>query len=142
MYDPDREQDLQYLHQHRQAAKRAALHWLPPAILLERLRQVTEEGWTVERDAGYTKGELWAAARCYAAAWRYGGRGEVQPEVPNAWPWGAEWWKPRGPLHDLKRAGALLLAEIDRRVLASEPWSAVAEELREVVDWGRLRSVW
>lgn len=30
------------------------------------------------------------------------------------WPWAVRWWKPKDPIRDLVRAGALIAAEIDR----------------------------
>ena len=30
------------------------------------------------------------------------------------WPWAAEWWKPKDCRRNLVRAGALILAEIER----------------------------
>lgn len=72
-------------------------------ILVERHRQVTEEGWTPEHDDEHINGELAAAAACYAQRHRY-----------KFWPWDLKWWKPKGARLDLVRAGALLLAEIER----------------------------
>lgn len=48
--------------------------------------------------------------------------------VPPTWPWGAEWWKPKEPRRDLVRAGALIIAEIerlDRREGRDEPCAAL-----------------
>ncbi len=36
-------------------------------------------------------------------------------EVPIGWPWDHRHWKPKTPARDFERAGALCLAEIDRR---------------------------
>lgn len=30
------------------------------------------------------------------------------------WPWQRKWWKPKDPRRDLVRAGALIIAEIER----------------------------
>lgn len=30
------------------------------------------------------------------------------------WPWSREWWKPKNPRRDLVKAGALIVAEIER----------------------------
>ena len=30
------------------------------------------------------------------------------------WPWSLDWWKPKDPRRDLVRAGALIVAEIER----------------------------
>ena len=90
-------------------------------IIAERQRQISEEGWTPEHDDRYSCGELAGAAACYA---RYtNARGWVFPtnpsdyqsaEEPSDWPWAAEWWKPTNPRRDLVKAGALILAEIER----------------------------
>lgn len=90
-------------------------------IIAERQRQISEEGWTPERDDRYSCGELAGAAACYA---RYtNARGWVFPTNPTDyqsagepldWPWDAEWWKPTNPRRDLVKAGALILAEIER----------------------------
>lgn len=82
-------------------------------ILAERERQIREEEWTLEHDDTYTAGELVMAAVCYAfntvrnMVWYPG-------EMPVDWPWDAEWWKPTIPRRDLIKAGALILAEIER----------------------------
>ena len=84
-------------------------------VAAERRRQIDVEGWTPEHDDEHANGELATAAACYAASgavtfpWapRFRGRHLV-------WPWSREWWKPRGRRSDLVRAGALIVAEIER----------------------------
>lgn len=77
-------------------------------VLAERRRQVTSEGYTHEQDDRYTDGELREAAACYLVA-------EVSPGlVPELWPWPAKYWKPTILRRDLVKAGALILAEIER----------------------------
>lgn len=91
-------------------------------VLAERQRQVMSEGWTPEHDDEHDMGEL-----AHAAAWY-----SVDPNMRNAlderglgfWPWAQEWWKPSTPRRDLVKAGALILAEIERIDRAS---SAPAE---------------
>ncbi|SXF83152.1 hypothetical protein [Klebsiella variicola] len=89
-------------------------------VLAERQRQVTAEGWTPERDDEYTDGELPRAASCYALmAWREnclsdGEYAASQKALPYYWPWEPAWWKPTTPRRDLVKAGALILAEIER----------------------------
>lgn len=95
-----------------------------PAILdviAERQRQQSVEGWTPEHDDLHDSGELAGAAACYAHYTN--ARGWVFPtnpgdyqsaDEPNNWPWDPAWWKPTNPRRDLVKAGALILAEIER----------------------------
>jgi hypothetical protein len=88
-------------------------------VLAERQRQISEEGWTPEHDDEHVNGELAQAAACYAD---YSVLGEDMiielsddgKPVPGGWPWASSWWKPKDPRSDLVRAGALILAEIER----------------------------
>ncbi|UVE55270.1 hypothetical protein [Burkholderia sp. EMB26] len=77
-------------------------------VLAERHRQVTAEGWTPERDDKYTKRELAYAASNYAVSELKHG------DPPITWPWDKLWWKPTTPRRNLVKAGALILAEIER----------------------------
>jgi hypothetical protein len=73
-------------------------------IAAERRRQVEEEGWTAEHDDAHDDGELARAGAAYAA-FSYA-----------LWPWDRSWWRPE-PGDDIRRlvkAGALIVAEIDR----------------------------
>ena len=95
-----------------------------PAILdviAERQRQQSVEGWTPEHDDLHDSGELAGAAACYAHYTN--ARGWVFPtnpgdyqsaDEPDNWPWDRSWWKPTNPRRDLVKAGALILAEIER----------------------------
>jgi hypothetical protein len=74
-------------------------------VLAERRRQVTELGRTTRGDDCYRDGELARAAACYAM-----GNGFLR----GTWPWDQKWWKPRDMRSNLVRAGALILAEIER----------------------------
>lgn len=90
-------------------------------VLAERLRQVEAEGWTPQHDDGHRDGSIALAAACYAA-------GEALPleqrsfgyrdsgTVPMLWPrsWAYTWWKPSDRRRNLVKAGALILAEIER----------------------------
>ncbi|EGJ5833705.1 ead/Ea22-like family protein [Salmonella enterica] len=85
-----------------------------PAILdviAERQRQQSVEGWTPEHDDEHCNGELAMAAVCYindtGTVNRNGGK-------PWGWPWDASWWKPDTRRRNLVKAGALILAEIER----------------------------
>lgn len=84
-------------------------------VLAERQRQISFEGWTPEHDDEHRTGGMAVAAACYAA-WS-------MPSLPASeavgamWPWtgwAQEWFKPKGTRHNLVRAGALILAEIER----------------------------
>lgn len=84
-------------------------------VTAERLRQIGEENWTPEHDDEHDEGELSGAAACYAQgsdllwAGPYGGKYLV-------WPWDPEYWKPTPDdrVRELVKAGALILAEIER----------------------------
>lgn len=100
-------------------------------IAAERQRQVDAEGWSSEHDDEYSMGELERAAGWYALNSILRG-----PETLGVadydceanklfapkhgcgayqWPWSIEWWKPsEDPRRDLVKAGALILAAIER----------------------------
>lgn len=80
-------------------------------VLAERKRQVTAEGWTPGHDDEYEHGELADAAGCYALS---SDLFDCAGEPPRPWPWPDEWWKPTSRRRDLVKAGALILAEIER----------------------------
>jgi Lar family restriction alleviation protein len=79
-------------------------------VLAERRRQIEVEGWTPQHDDEHGAGELADAAACYAA-------GEMLHLVATdgyLWPWSEDWWKPTDRRRELIKAGALILAEIER----------------------------
>ncbi|MCW0104966.1 hypothetical protein [Burkholderia pseudomallei] len=80
-------------------------------MLAERRQQVEAEGWTPEHDDQYQHGAIALAAACYAA--NAGGVAWADP-LPSFWPWMHNWWKPTTPRRDLVKAGALILAELER----------------------------
>ena len=99
------------------------------SILVERLRQIGEEGWDATHDDGHDRNDLIEAAICYAAEARHPprhgeivllkcrnsvGRKEINWRDP--WPWDKKWDKRHR--HSKRRmlvmAGALMAAEIDR----------------------------
>jgi hypothetical protein len=98
------------------------LHVLTPAardVLAERRRQVEVEGFSPKHDDSHSMGEMARAAGCYAlSSGIQSATGKPGPWVnqPPAgiWPWAEEWWKPLNRRYDLVRAGALILAEIER----------------------------
>lgn len=87
-------------------------------IMLERMRQVRPadqfgEGYTREDDdKQYTHGELAQAAACFALA-------AVDPDmfrevITNTFPWDMKWLKREPARRILVKAGALIVAELER----------------------------
>ena len=72
-------------------------------VIAERRRQISAECWTPEHDDAHRNGELAQAAACYADG-----------EFSDIWPWDESWWKPTTRRRNLVKAGALILAEIER----------------------------
>lgn len=96
-------------------------------VLAERQRQIEQKGWKPELDDRYTDYSLARAAATYvvAAAADHADRvvmdnhglcTTVPSQISDLWPssWAAEWLKPKSRRKDLIRAGALVLAEIER----------------------------
>lgn len=97
-------------------------------VVIERIRQVKDEGWTPEHDDKHRDGSLAKAAAYYALCAGIGvasaGGQEAHyqfvAEYAKAgcplptWPWDFRWWKPKAPRRDLVRAAALIVAEIER----------------------------
>lgn len=85
-------------------------------LIHERLRQEYDEGFDRKHDDTHCKGELAKAAAGYADhAADVMANGEMANyDVPCDWPWADGWWKPKDPRRDLIRAGALIIAEIER----------------------------
>ncbi|MBR8123266.1 hypothetical protein KDW39_08900 [Burkholderia multivorans] len=78
-------------------------------VLAERRRQIDAEGWTAEHDDEHLMGDMALAGACYAI--HASGRSAHNSFM---WPWPIEWWKPTTPRRDLVKAGALILAELER----------------------------
>lgn len=73
-------------------------------VISERLRQLTVEGRTAEQDDHYSNLELRNAAVCY-----------ICPSLAEShWPWADKYWKPTSARRNLEKAGALILAEMER----------------------------
>lgn len=97
-------------------------------VLAERQRQITGEGWTPEHDEQHREGELCLAAAGYARATsdvlqaiahEFDAPGEPTLSDPVTWSYGLPWpvgwdFKPAPPRRQLVKAGALILAEIER----------------------------
>lgn len=80
----------------------------------ERKRQTEVEKFTLNHDDGYPCEELSLAAACYALP---ANRREYRFNwVPLLWPWDNGWWKPTPDdrIRELVKAGALIVAEIER----------------------------
>ena len=80
----------------------------------ERRRQVTREGYTAEHDDQHDDGALGQAAAAYAMP--DGVYGQPREDL---WPFEADKFKPsphdvEGRLRELAKAGALVMAEMDR----------------------------
>lgn len=100
----------------------------------ERLRQITQEGFSLEHDLRTSAhGQLAMAAACYAAPEAiYAFRAEAAggTECVDAWPpgWNKAWDKRKkhSRIKQLAIAGALIAAEIDRLQAMEDDWAAVA----------------
>lgn len=82
-------------------------------LVAERKRQIAAEGWTPAHDDEHVFGELATAAACYAwrAVWQTAAEND---EPPNNWPWDDAWWKPDTQERMLEKAGAMIVAELER----------------------------
>ena len=89
----------------------------------ERRRQVEVEHFDAAHDDQWTRMELMKAAALYHNQAR-GQHWSKPGKPPKTWPWDKSWWKPKTPLLDLIRAGALYLAESERCTRAKEHQSA------------------
>jgi hypothetical protein len=95
-------------------------------VLAERRRQVEDEGWTPKHDDSHSGREMACAAGIYAliagagetdyrnASDGYSLNDYLQAAIDHYWPWDRGWLKPTSRRRDLVKAGALILAEIDR----------------------------
>ncbi|RWO20710.1 hypothetical protein [Mesorhizobium sp.] len=95
-------------------------------IVAERRRQIEAEGRKPERDDAYQGGELARAAGMYAliagasatdyrnARDGYSLNDYLQAILDHYWPWAKSWFKPTTRRSALVKAGALIIAEIER----------------------------
>lgn len=109
------------------------------AIAEERNRQINEEGWTCAHDDEHSGGEMADAAACYALS--SDGRRKLDAHdiglkrwPPVFWPWSNRYWKPKTRDRDLIRAGALIVAELERikRAEIHERLAAIYETADEL----------
>jgi hypothetical protein len=84
-------------------------------IAVERQRQVEDEGWTAEHDDQHTEDELAKVAALYAMPHRTRSNYIIARVWPRMWS-RMKWWKPspQDRIKELTKAGALIVAEIDR----------------------------
>jgi hypothetical protein len=84
-------------------------------LVEERLRQISSEGFDTAHDDEHHYNQLARAAACYANPIGWNPSGAIGAEnLPMGWPWHATWWKPKDRERDLIRAGALIIAELER----------------------------
>lgn len=107
-------------------------------IALERERQITEEGWTPEHDAGHDYSDMAVIAATLAVhgtdahvedavGWRGTYDTDADERYIQADPWGLISKHGSDPIRRLTIAGALIAAEIDRlsRTSIQEPADAL-----------------
>lgn len=101
------------------------------AVLAERQRQITQEGWSITHDDDHCPGDLACAGAAYAMGISMPEKQRLADE--RVWPW-HEPRKPHGARRDLVRAGALIMAEgerLDRRRSRRSRGSASELEIEE-----------
>jgi hypothetical protein len=82
------------------------------SLVRERTRQVHAEGFKQTRDDAYTDDELARAAAVYAMPDHV--YQIVHLDAGQLWPWATRWLKRGDRRQDLVKAGALIIAEIER----------------------------
>lgn len=109
-------------------------------IIAERTRQQAVEGYALAHDDEHVNGELADAAACYATA-NAGGIDTRADVVASVWPWSEP---PKfsgetidGRLRELEKAGALILAEMER--LERRKAGIEEERARARMRWERER---
>lgn len=83
----------------------------------ERERQRVVEGYTADHDADHATDLHWGAW-CYLDQVVSGSLDD--PEPPKMWPWPGDWKPGKTAIRALTIAGALIAAEIDRRLAQGE----------------------
>lgn len=96
------------------------------AIAAEREKQIKQ--WTDERDDDLKGGQLARAAICYAST-------VTKQMLPGMWPFDGTAWHPEDPRKNLVKAGALIVAEIERLDRAAEKkWDARFETSKVLLE--------
>ncbi|WP_213761757.1 hypothetical protein [Caballeronia sp. dw_19] len=110
-------------------------------VLAERVRQTTVEGLTPDHDDEHSNFEMALAASYYAIHTAAAVLPEPSGNAPSkrynmfqhadaVWPWAVTWRKPTDSRRNLVKAGALILAEIERLDrAASAPVSDIAVQM-------------
>ena len=95
-------------------------------VLVERKRQIEQEGFDSFHDDDHDAGDL----ACAGAAYALEAGCKLNPQMqqgldgpPDFWMWHIKWWKPKDPRRDLVRAAALIIAEIERIDRQTDPAS-------------------
>jgi len=78
-------------------------------ITEERVKQISKYGYTPYHDTGYNNKHLLLAALSYLKT----AIGGEEAQMLN-WPWEPKYFKDEGYVENLKKAGALIAAELDR----------------------------
>ncbi len=95
-------------------------------VIAERRRQQEREGYGNDHDDEHTNGELAAAAACYAMPdilrQQHLKLSSQASLIGAVWPWCKTAWKPtpEDRVRELTKAGALILAELDRELRVQE----------------------
>lgn len=84
------------------------------AVWAERQRQIVVEGFSSEHDDTLTSGALASTAACYAIGSKFVIGSLESKRKTDIWSFLSSWWKPKDQRSNLVKAGALILAEIDR----------------------------
>lgn len=80
----------------------------------ERLKQINKHGYTLYNDAGWNNKHLLMAALAYLKT-AIGAEETLTESWPmEDWPWDIKYFKDEGYVENLKKAGALIAAELDR----------------------------
>lgn len=91
------------------------------AIAAERRRQIEVEGWSPDNDDAHPIGELALAGAGYAMVPTRRSRAEDLSVPSTVWPWSINWWKPVDNRRDLVKAGALIVAELEKHDRTRRP---------------------
>lgn len=99
-------------------------------IRKERERQISKEGYDADHDGHHIRGELSEAAAAYAKCTSAMLRGADADEFPadmmvdaGDWPFEESAWKlTDDPIRNLVKAGALIVAELDRLIAEREEY--------------------